>query len=182
MAEDLAGISEYQVSIFGSPVPNNRTEQTINSPHPAPVRTYQHNQQCQYEIVFPAGAMGLELEPVITSSERTIGCRVKDFYFGISYDGIDQSFLQEHIMIGDIIAKINETPVVSLPFNSILDLLRSLTGTSRTIVFKNITASCTTYYFPIFSFYPFIYILMHFLIYLYLLTRRGGFVPRSTPR
>lgn len=79
---------------------------------------------------------------MITSSERTIGCRVKDFYFGIAYDGIDQSFLQEHVMIGDIIAKINNTSVVSLPFNSILDMLRGLTTTSRTIVFKNITASC----------------------------------------
>ena len=86
--------------------------------------------------------MGLELEPVITSSERTIGCRVKDFYFGIAYDGIDQSFLQEHVMIGDIIAKVNEISVVSLPFNKILDMLRALSTSTRTIVFKNITASC----------------------------------------
>lgn len=90
--------------------------------------------------------MGLELEPVITSSERTIGCRVKDYYFGIAYDGIDQAFIQEHVMIGDIIAKINGTSVVSLPFNGILDMLRGLTTTSRTIVFKNITASCKKYH------------------------------------
>jgi hypothetical protein len=86
--------------------------------------------------------MGLELEPVIASSERTLGCRVKDFYFGVSYDGLDRDYLQEHVMIGDIIIKVNDTSVVSLPFNTILDLLRSLTGKTRTIVFKNITASC----------------------------------------
>lgn len=89
--------------------------------------------------------MGLELEPVITSSERTIGCRVKDYYFGIAYDGLDQAFLQEHVAVGDIIAKINGTSVVSLPFITILELLRSLTATDRTIVFKNITASCKTF-------------------------------------
>lgn len=90
--------------------------------------------------------MGLELEPVITSSERTIGCRVKDFYFGVSYDGINQAYLQEHVMVGDIIAKINDISVVSLPFNNILDMLRSMTSTTRHIVFKNITASCKSFH------------------------------------
>ena len=86
--------------------------------------------------------MGLELEPVITSSERTIGCRVKDYYFGVSYDGLDRDYVQEHIAIGDIITKVNETSVVSFPFNSILDMLRALTTETRKITFKNITASC----------------------------------------
>lgn len=149
--EQLVNVQEYQLSVFGTPVPYQRSEAVTSSPHPVPIRTYQHNQQCQYEIVFPAGAMGLELEPVITSSERTIGCRVKDYYFGIAYDGLDQAFLQEHVAVGDIIAKINGTSVVSLPFISILELLRSLTATDRTIVFKNITASCKTFLIHIFS-------------------------------
>lgn len=86
--------------------------------------------------------MGLEFEPVIISSERTIGCRVKDFYFGLSYDGLDRDYLQEHVMVGDIITKVNDTSVVSLPFANILEMLRGLTGAARTITFKNITASC----------------------------------------
>jgi hypothetical protein len=106
-----------------------------------PTKHYQQN-QCQYEINFPEGPMGLELEPVITSSERTIGCRVKDFYFGLEYDGLDRQYLQEHVAIGDIIIKVNDTAVVSLPFSKILDILRSLTGSSRVVVFKNITAAC----------------------------------------
>lgn len=140
IAEEGSAKVEYQVSVFGTPVPMR----TINpcTPLEPPVRTFHHNQQCQYDIVFPPGAMGLELEPVITSSERTIGCRVKDFYFGVAYDGIDQAYLQEHVMIGDIIAKVNDVSVVSLPFSNILDMLRSMTSTTRHIVFKNITASC----------------------------------------
>eukprot|EP01039_Chlorochromonas_danica_P013980 gene13980-16257_t len=43
----------------------------------------------EYVVLFPPGAMGLELEPVIKSSEREIGCRIKDFYFGVDYRGIE---------------------------------------------------------------------------------------------
>lgn len=100
------------------------------------------NQHVQYEIMFPVGSMGLELEPVIISSERTIGCRVKDFYFGLDYNGIDPDILQSKIQIGDIITKINNSSVVSLPFNSVLEMLRASISSSKTIVFKNITASC----------------------------------------
>ena len=144
LTHDQASISDYQISTFGSPIVSLQSKHGVApiSPLQVPTRTYQHNQQCQYEIIFPPGAMGLELEPVITSSERTIGCRVKDFYFGIAYDGIDQSFLQEHVRTGDIIAKINGSSVVSLPFNNILNKLKSLTSTTRTVVFKNITAAC----------------------------------------
>jgi hypothetical protein len=141
----MSAANLYQISMFGSPVlsaPDTMRVGAPNIPPQSPVRTYQSNQQCQYEIIFPPGSMGLELEPVITSSERTIGCRVRDFYFGLDYDGIDQTFLQEHVVVGDIIAKINEIPVGSMPFEKILDTLRSLSGTTRTIVFKNITASC----------------------------------------
>ena len=34
----------------------------------------------EYKVTFPAGAMGLELEPVVISSACKIGCRVRDFY------------------------------------------------------------------------------------------------------
>lgn len=86
--------------------------------------------------------MGLELEPVITSNERTIGCRVKDFYFGVEHNGIQETVLRQHVSIGDIISSINGTSVVSLPFLSVLQMLRALNNSERTVVFKNITASC----------------------------------------
>ena len=142
ITDNSSALAEYQVSVFGSPVPNKFIDKIASPTPPPPVRTYQHNQQCQYDVDFPAGSMGLELEPVITSSERTIGCRVKDYYFGVSYDGLDRDYVQEHIAIGDIITKVNETSVVSFPFNSILDMLRALTTETRKITFKNITASC----------------------------------------
>lgn len=140
-AHDISSMSaDYQISVFGSPVPSKMLGKGV-SPAP-PIRTYTENKQCQYEIVFPPGSMGLEFEPVITSSERTIGCRVKDFYFALDYEGIDRDYVEEHITIGDIITKVNDTSVVSLPFSKILDLLRALVGKSRTICFKNITLSC----------------------------------------
>ena len=146
MSEVSLTASTSQISVFESPKATKSIEKLASPIPPPPVKTYQHNQQSQYEIEFPAGSMGLELEPVITSSERTIGCRVKDFYFGISYDGLDRDYLQEHVMIGDIIAKVNGTSVVSLPFNNILDMLRSLVDKPRQIVFKNITASWESTY------------------------------------
>jgi hypothetical protein len=142
MQETAIPTTEYQISVFGSPVLSKATGmlQTL-TPLP-PVRTYTANKQCQYEIAFPPGSMGLEFEPVITSSERTIGCRVKDYYFGLDYNGIEKSYIEEHIATGDIITKVDNISVVSMPFSNILDLLRSLVATSRTVSFKNITASC----------------------------------------
>lgn len=95
----------------------------------------------QYSITFPPGPMGLELEPVIISSEREIGCRVKDFYFGVDHDGINEDYVLKNIAVGDIISCISGQVVLSSKFSDILDILRSLKGTSRTIIFKNISAS-----------------------------------------
>jgi hypothetical protein len=39
-----------------------------------------------YDVTFPPGAHGLELQPVIISSERSIGCKVKGFYFGLEHE------------------------------------------------------------------------------------------------
>ncbi len=101
----------------------------------------------QYEIEFPSGSMGLELEPVIISSERQIGCRVKDFYFDLEYKGLDQEYIQSHVGIGDVISKINGESVISLTFNEILNKLRTLRNDKRTIIFKNITASRESFAF-----------------------------------
>lgn len=88
--------------------------------------------------------MGLELEPVIISSEREIGCRVKDFYFGVDHDGINEDYVLKNIAVGDIISCISGQVVLSSKFSDILDILRSLKGSSRTIIFKNISASWNT--------------------------------------
>ncbi len=100
-------------------------------------------QKHEYEVLFPPGSMGLELEPVIKSSERELGCRVKDFYFGIDYDGIHPEKLQEKINIGDIICSVDGKSVKSLPFVEVIELLRTSKHLPRCIRFKNIAAACT---------------------------------------
>ncbi len=112
--------------------------------------TYHSNQlkvtskkaRIKYKIEFPPGAMGLELEPVIKSSEREIGCRVKDFYFSIDHSGVDQAYLEARVSVGDIITAINGDDIRSLPFVSIVERLKELKETKRVITFKNITAAC----------------------------------------
>lgn len=94
-------------------------------------------------VEFPPGSMGLVLEPVIRSAEREIGCRVKDYYFGLNHMGIDAEKLQELVEIGDVVTFIGSRNVQSARFNDILDLLRSLKDAKRVITFKNISTSCT---------------------------------------
>lgn len=110
----------------------------------------------QYEIEFPTGSMGLELEPVIISSERQLGCRVKDFYFDLEYKGLDPDYLQSHVAIGDIISKINGESVISFTFDAILNKLRQLKFEKRVVGFKNITASGTIALNSIFLIHRFI--------------------------
>lgn len=93
-------------------------------------------------IIFSPGPVGLELQPVIISSEREIGCRVKDYYFGIDYHGIPPDDLQASVSIGDIITHIDSRNVQSAKFSDILGLLRSLKDSERKITFKNVSNSC----------------------------------------
>jgi len=94
-------------------------------------------------VEFPPGPMGLELEPVIRSSEREIGCRVKDFYFGVDHRGIDPDKLQELVNAGDVVTFIGSQNVQSARFSDILDLLRSLKDAKRVVTFKDMSTSCT---------------------------------------
>eukprot|EP01031_Cornospumella_fuschlensis_P042179 gene42179-51505_t len=93
-----------------------------------------------YSVEFPPGPMGLELEPLIRSAEREIGCRVKDYYFALDHDGVNQSFLESKVKVGDIISYVDGQDVRSLPFVQIVDLLKSLKAQKKTIWFKNISA------------------------------------------
>ena len=93
-------------------------------------------------INFAPGPVGLELQPVIISSEREIGCRVKDYYFGVDYHGIAPEALQASVSVGDIITHIGSKNVQSAKFSDILELLRSLKDSERRIVFKNVSISC----------------------------------------
>lgn len=95
-----------------------------------------------YEVRFPKGPMGLELEPIITSSERQIGCRVKDYYFGIDHDGVDPEYIKSHVAIGDIIIQIQGENVLSTKFTDILEKLRSLRDSYKLITFKDISLTC----------------------------------------
>jgi len=95
-----------------------------------------------YEIRFPRGPLGLELEPIITSSERQIGCRVKDYYFGIDHDGVDPDYVKSNVAIGDIIVQVQGENVLSTKFIDILDKLRSLRENYKLITFKDISLTC----------------------------------------
>lgn len=94
----------------------------------------------EYKVIFPAGAMGLELEPVVISTERKIGCRVRDFYFGMDYEGIEPMVLQKTIRIGDIISSVNGVSVLSASFMDILDILTSnREAPQRVLQFKDVS-------------------------------------------
>ena len=95
-----------------------------------------------YSIDFPSGSMGLELEPVIISTERQIGCKVKDFYFALDHNGIKPDELKGKVSIGDIICYIGEHNVLSAKFTEILDILRMLKPERRTITFKSLPSEC----------------------------------------
>lgn len=95
-----------------------------------------------YIVQFPPGAMGLELEPVIRSSERELGCRIKDYYFGVDYSGIEPRKLESIVSIGDIICSVDDVVVRSLPFAEIVDMLRSKRNKHRVVKFKNMTSLC----------------------------------------
>jgi len=104
-----------------------------------------------YSLEFPAGPMGLELEPVIHSSERKIGCRVKDFYFGVGHSGIDPAVLQYRVSPGDIIVSIEGEVVLSSKFLDILEMLKSLRERSRTVAFKKIISEPSKLIFSLYT-------------------------------
>lgn len=95
-----------------------------------------------YSVEFPPGPMGLELEPLIKSAERELGCRVKDFFYAVGHNGIDQQVLESKVSVGDVISYVNGEDVRSYPFEQIVELLKSMKDQKKTIWFKNITASC----------------------------------------
>lgn len=102
----------------------------------APVPVY------SYEVVFPPGPHGLELEPVIRSADRSIGCRVKGFYFGVDHEGVDREYLEAAVEEGDIVCSVDGESTLSLGFEQVLALLRAARDRERVIVFKDISASC----------------------------------------
>ena len=110
-----------------------------------PQQKSNQGQRARYKIEFPPGPMGLELEPVIKSTEREIGCRVKDFYFAVDHCGVTPEFLLARVKLGDMISSINGEDIKSWPFAAILDKLRSLKDQTRIISFRNISASCKSF-------------------------------------
>ena len=93
-----------------------------------------------YEVTFPPGPMGLELEPVIISATKQIGCRVRDFYFGVDFDKVALVKLKETVKIGDVLSHLNGQSVLSLPFQEVLGQLRRGKEQARVVVFKNLAA------------------------------------------
>ena len=98
-----------------------------NSPDKSPARSSLKSAQSgQYKVKFPRGAMGLELEPVIISSERQIGCRVRGFYFNSSHDGLSPELIRAKVTPGDVIVSVNGSSIISLGFEAALKRLVSL--------------------------------------------------------
>jgi hypothetical protein len=59
--------------------------------------------------------------------------------------GITLEILERTVLIGDIIISIGSRNVQSAKFSDILDLLRSMKNSTRTIEFKNVSTSCKLY-------------------------------------
>ena len=97
----------------------------------------------KYTIQFIPGNMGLDLEPVIISSDSLIGCKVKDFYFGLDHSGITPEELLQQVKLGDVIDTVNGTCVVMMPFKQIINMLMNLKNTHRQIVFKRFASTST---------------------------------------
>lgn len=95
-----------------------------------------------YEVLFPPGPHGLELEPVVRSADRAVGCRVRGFYFGVDHEGVDREYLEAAVEEGDIICSVDGVNTLSLGFEQILALLRAARDRERVVVFKNVSASC----------------------------------------
>ena len=95
----------------------------------------------KYTVTFIPGSMGLDLEPVITSSQSLVGCKVKDFYFGLDHTGIPPAELLEQVKLGDVIDTVNGTCVLAHPFQQVINMLLNLKSTHRQIVFKRFVTS-----------------------------------------
>jgi len=97
-----------------------------------------------YEVTFPPGPMGLELEPIIISATKQIGCRVRDFYIGMDFNKAALGELKETVQIGDVLSHLNGHSVLSLPFHEVLAQLRQLKELARVVIFKNLAAAPET--------------------------------------
>lgn len=93
---------------------------------------------CRYVVDFPPGAMGLHLEPVITSHnpDRKIGCRVKAFHFDSHYNGINKDLIQDVVSIGDVLYIVDGIDVYLSPFDDVFQMLCSRQNQRKSVGFK----------------------------------------------
>jgi len=112
-----------------------------NSPDPKKALNIRKS---SYVVEFPIGSMGLELEPVIISKERKIGCRVRGFYYSKDHYGINSNELERQVSKGDIISTIQDKSVISSPFDRILTELMTLKSRTKSIGFKSVDPENTT--------------------------------------
>ena len=117
------------------PSPKSKSQDLLkgytNSPAIKPSR------RSTYNVTFPIGSMGLELEPVIISSESRIGCRVRGYYFAADHKGIARADLETNVSIGDIITTIEGQSMISMTFEEIIVLLGESRNKIRTIGFNS---------------------------------------------
>jgi len=148
----IRGFYNSPVDLLKPKKATKSTSKVLLSPSSSSVLDSDKNKHCgqisssksQYDITFPVGSMGLELEPVIISTERRLGCRVRDFYFAQNHQGIRKSDVKKLVQPGDIIASIQGKSVISVSFEKILEELISLKSQVRVVGFKNIGSNVTT--------------------------------------
>lgn len=96
----------------------------------------------EYQIKFPSGPMGLELEPVSVNDNpiRKIGCKVKSFHCDANSCSIRYDILMSEIGIGDIVAFVNNINVNCFQFEDILSLLKHNINKSKVLVFRKLSS------------------------------------------
>ena len=119
----------------------NSSEQPIDLTNSPDIKPFKRS---TYNVTFPIGSMGLELEPVIISSESRIGCRVRGYYFAADHKGIARADLETNVNIGDIITTIEGQSMISMTFEEIIVLLGESRNKIRTIGFKSVDPDVTT--------------------------------------
>jgi len=93
----------------------------------------------EFSVQFTPGPLGMNLEPVIRSMDRELGCRVVEFV-NVNSTLPSQARLSRKIHLGDVITSIDGKNMLSKPYDDIIALLKNPTNNAngRTISFRRI--------------------------------------------
>lgn len=89
-----------------------------------------------YEIIFPPGAMGLELGPLIKSDDRELDCVILGFYYPLGFDGYQN--LENVIHIGDRVEMIDDNKLRGILFVNIVQYLQDRQSFPRKLAIRRV--------------------------------------------